>query len=239
MKAIVLAGGRGSRLAPYTLALPKPLVAIGNMPLIEIITRQLIISGFTEIIFSLGYLGELIKAYFETHSFFSKMINILFVQEEFPMGTAGSISLVPELDQTFMVINGDVLTTLDFNALIHYHRQSNAALTIAGHEKRIQMDLGVLELESHTNKVIGYIEKPEYIYPVSMGIYVYEPEILSFIPKGKYLDFPELVLRLIKNQQKVVCYQNKALWLDIGKHEDYAHAQVVFESRRSDFRLWE
>ncbi len=236
MKAVILAGGRGTRLAPYTTVFPKPLVPVGNMPILEIIIRQLIAAGFSEVILSLGYLGELIRAFFETHKKLSNKIDIQYITEEHPLGTAGSLSLIPNLDETFMVMNGDVLTTLDYNALIQYHKNSGASLTIAGHSKGVKINLGVLQLNENTDQVCGYIEKPEYHYQVSMGVYVYEPKILELIPKNEYFDFPSLVLALLDKGEKVVCYKNNDIWLDIGRPEDYAYAQEVFETHFKELK---
>ncbi len=239
MKAVILAGGRGTRLAPYTTVFPKPLVPVGNMPILEIIIRQLIAAGFTSVVLSVGYLNELIQAFFLNHKKLSDMIDIQFVTEEEPMGTAGSLTMIPHLDETFLVMNGDVLSTLDFKNLVSFHKESGGILTIAGYQKKMKIDLGVLELNSEGNTVTGYIEKPEHVYPVSMGIYVYEPEAVDYIPKGQYFDFPDLVHKLLDSGKKVSCYRNNDLWLDIGRPEDYVHAQQVFEHHYKEFRLVE
>lgn len=235
MKAVILAGGRGTRLAPYTAVLPKPLVPIGNIPILEVIIRQLITSGFTSVTLTLGHLGELIRAYFAAQKNLSRRIEIQYVDEEQPTGTAGSLKSVTDLPETFLVMNGDVLTTIDYQALINYHHASGACLTIAGHQKAVNIDLGLLRLRD--NEVVDYIEKPRYVYPVSMGIYVYDRRALEHIPAGQHFDFPELVLKLIANQQKVVCFESDVLWLDIGRREDYAEAQEVFEKNQNLFRL--
>lgn len=239
MKAVILAGGRGTRLAPYTMVFPKPLVPIGDKPILEIIVRQLIAAGFTSVTMTLGYLGELIRAFFANHNKLSNLIDLQFVDEEQPTGTAGSLTMVTDLTETFLVMNGDVLTTLDYKTLLDYHRTSGALLTIAGHQKQVKIDLGVLQLhrDNGYSEVCGYIEKPEYVYPVSMGVYVYEPRVLEFIPKNEYFDFPSLVLELIEKGEKVACYENDALWLDIGRPEDYANAQQLFEQNFDKFNL--
>ena len=239
MKAVILAGGRGTRLKPYTTVLPKPLVPVGNMPILEIIIRQLIAAEFTSVTLAVGYLGELIQAFFTNHKKLSSIIDIQYVAEEQPMGTAGPLKKVPNLEETFLVMNGDVLSTIDINKLITFHQEQSAILTIAGYQKKVKIDLGVLNLDSSGRIVIGYDEKPEHIYPVSMGFYVYEPEALDYIPPNQYFDFPELVLKLIESGKKVVCYQNNDIWLDIGRPEDHALAQEVFELHRKQFRLAE
>jgi NDP-mannose synthase len=235
MKAVILAGGRGTRLAPYTTILPKPLVPVGNIPILEVIIRQLIAGGFESVTLTLGHLGELIRAFFAAHKTLSRRIDLQFVDEEQPTGTAGSLRLVPDLPDTFLVMNGDVLTTIDYSRLIGFHRRSGAWLTIASHRKQVNIDLGVLQLQD--GEVIGYLEKPEYIYPVSMGIYVYDRRALEYIPPNQHFDFPELVLKLLFHKKKVACFESDAVWLDIGRREDYASAQDVFEKNQDQFRM--
>ncbi len=234
MKAIILAGGRGTRLAPYTTVFPKPLVPVGEQPIIEILVRQLIGHGITDITLSVGYLAELIKAYFEQRPLLMEKLRLSYVLEEKPTGTAGSLAQVSGLDETFLVMNGDVLTTLNFQKLISHHREQGAALTIAMHPKHVKIDLGVL-VTDHMGFVTDYREKPEMDYLVSMGIYVYEPRVLSYIEPGSYLDFPDLVLRLINAGERVAGYESKDIWLDIGRHEDYQLAVQQFEEHRAEF----
>jgi NDP-sugar pyrophosphorylase family protein len=233
MKAVILAGGRGTRLAPYTAGLPKPLVPVGNIPILEVIVRQLIASGFVSVTLTLGHLGELIRAFFASHKTLSGQINLEFVDEEHPTGTAGSLRLVPDLPETFLVMNGDVLTTIDYLHLINFHRESGAWLTIASHRKQVNIDLGVLQLQG--DEVVDYIEKPEYVYPVSMGIYVYDRRALEYIPPNQYFDFPELVLKLLAHKKKVACFKSDAIWLDIGRRDDYEAAHEVFEKNQDQF----
>ena len=235
MKAVILAGGRGTRLTPYTTILPKPLVPVGNIPILEVIIRQLIKSGFAGVTLTLGHLGELIRAFFAANKSLSRQINIQFVAEEEPTGTAGSVRQVPDLPDTFLVMNGDILTTLDYLRLMDFHRKSGAWLTIASHQKQINIDLGVLKLRG--NKIVGYLEKPEYTYPVSMGIYVYDRRVLDYIPPNRYFDFPNLVLKLLARKKKVACFKSDALWLDIGRREDFLSAQEIFERNPAQFRM--
>lgn len=235
MKAVILAGGRGVRLAPYTTTLPKPLVRLGDVPILEVIIRQLIASGFSSVTLSLGHLGEMIRAFFAANENLGRQIDLQFVEEEQPTGTAGSLLLIPDLPETFLVMNGDVLTTIDYVSLINFHRTTGAWLTIAGHRKQIDIDLGVMRIQG--GEVVDYIEKPQYVYPVSMGVYVYDRRALEFIPSGRHFDFPELVLKLIAAQKKVACFEPDALWLDIGRREDYAEAQKVFAKNLDRFLI--
>jgi NDP-sugar pyrophosphorylase family protein len=161
-------------------------------------------------------------------------MKIDFVEEEEPTGTAGSLASVPELDGTFLVMNGDILTNLDYAALVKAHRESGAVLTIAAHKKRVKIDLGILEVTAE-GRVTGYIEKPTLHYPVSMGIYVYDASVLQHIRKGEYLDFPSLVLKLIGAEQAVNAWANDATWLDLGRHEDLLEATQLFGTGRYDF----
>jgi NDP-sugar pyrophosphorylase family protein len=231
MKAIILAGGKGARLRPYTKILPKPLMPIGDMPILEILLRQMKRTGLIdEAILTVGYLEELLRAFFKDGQRFGLKIDYSF--EEHPLGTAGPLSLIEGLKETFLVTNGDVLTTLDMAELVRYHRENGAAATIAMHARQIKVDLGVLELDGN-NQVEGYIEKPTYDFNVSMGIYVFEPGVLDFIPKNEYLDFPNLVLKLLAAGEKVMGYPFSGYWQDLGRQEDYEQAVDEFERMRS------
>jgi NDP-sugar pyrophosphorylase family protein len=237
MKAVVLAGGRGTRLAPYTTVLPKPLVPVGEVPILEIVLRQLIAAGITDVTLSLGHLAELIQAFLSQRKALADRLNLSFLVEDEPLGTAGPLRRIEGLDSTFLVMNGDVLTTLDFGRLIAFHREQGAALTIAGHQKCVKIDLGVLQLDAGGTRVEGYAEKPEHLYPVSMGVYVYEPRALAAIPPEGHYDFPELVLKLIAQGEAVACYRNDDIWLDIGRPSDHARAGEVFAAHRDAFRM--
>ena len=234
MKAVILAGGKGTRLTPYTTVFPKPLVPLGHRPILDIIIRQLAYYGICDVVLTLGYLAELIQAYFNNVNGELQKVNISYVREKKPTGTAGSLSLVPGLNETFLVMNGDILTTLNYSKLIAYHREKKGILTIGMHMKPVKIDLGVLETDSN-GILTGYIEKPEKIYSVSMGIYVYEPEVLKYIEPNRYLDFPNLVLRLLENGERVVGYPCDDFWMDIGRQEDYVRAQKEFELRKENF----
>jgi NDP-sugar pyrophosphorylase family protein len=227
MRAVILAGGRGTRLAPYTTIFPKPLVPIGERPILEIIVRQLVAHGFDEITLSIGHLGELIEAYFHTGQRNLPSLRLDYVRESEPLGTAGPLSLIPRLDETFLVMNGDVLTTLDYGALAETHRRSGAALTVATHLKEVRIDLGVLDTDAE-GYCTGYREKPTLEHEVSMGVYCYEPRVLSHIEAGKYLDFPDLVRRLLDAGERVATFRSTDYWLDIGRREDYELAQSAF-----------
>jgi NDP-mannose synthase len=234
MKTVILAGGKGTRLAPYTTIFPKPLVPIGDRPILEIIIRQLTSQGFGDILLSVGHLGELIEAYFQNGHRNIPGLNLTYFREAQPLGTAGSLAMIPGLNETFLAMNGDILTTLNYGNLVEHHRSHRAALTIAMHRKDINIDLGVLETNDGGD-LISYREKPLYSFDVSMGVYVYEPHILRYIPKGQYLDFPDLVRLLLDMGEKVSGFQSQDYWLDIGRREDYELAQREYQFRSAEF----
>ncbi len=221
--AVILAGGRGTRLAPFTAVFPKPLVPIGDIPIIEIIVRQLAASGFNELIFSVGHLAPLIEAYFLSHPLRERGVSITYAREDRPMGTAGSLALLSGLPEAFLVLNGDVLTTLHFGSFLENHEHSGALLTVATHRKQIKLQLGVIEC--HGQRITNYIEKPTLEHQVSMGVYGYRRSALAYLPKGERFDFPDLVLTLLKNGELVRAYPCSDEWLDIGNPDDYARAQ--------------
>jgi len=232
MKAVVLAGGKGTRLAPYTKILPKPLMPIGDMPVLEVLLRQMKGSGVDEVILTVGHLAELLRAFFGDGRQFG--VKIAYSYEDSPLGTAGPLSLIDGLDDTFLVMNGDVLTNLHLADLVAFHKANEATATIAMHRRQVKIDLGVIQCNGGP-EVVGYIEKPIYDYMVSMGIYVFEPRILRYIPRGEYLDFPNLVHRLLGAQEKVVGYPFEGYWQDLGRHDDYEQANLDFDRLRAEF----
>lgn len=232
MRAIVLAGGKGTRLRPYTTVFPKPLVPIGDVPILEVVIRQLASHGFTKITLAVGHLAGLIEAFFQDGSRFG--VEIDYSLEDKPLGTAGPISLISNLDEDFLVMNGDELTTLSYSELIRQHRQEKAAATIAVHTKDMKVNLGVLELTPES-MVSRYIEKPTYTHRVSMGIYIFSPRILEHIPHNEHMDFPDLIQILLDRKEKVFAYQSTDYWLDIGRHSEYQEAVEEFEAKKHLF----
>lgn len=232
MKAIILAGGKGTRLLPYTKVIPKPLMPIGDMPILEVLVHQVKQAGVDEIILSVGHLASLLRAFFQDGSQLGTSIKYSY--EETPLGTVGPLRLIQGLDDTFLLMNGDILTDLDFADLVAHHKKSGAVVTIAMNSKPVRIDLGVLEL-SNLNDITGYIEKPTIDYHVSMGIYVFEPSALPYIPENTYFDFPTLILKLLENGQKVTGYPFKGYWQDLGRPDDYEHAIADFETMKDNF----
>jgi len=221
MKTVILAGGRGTRLAPYTSVLPKPLLPVGERAILEILVEQLRHSGFTDITLSVGHLAHLIRAVFENGP--SRGVELDYVHEESPLGTAAPLRLVDGLDETFLVMNGDVLTKLDLRELVRSHHERGHEMTIASHERRTRFDYGVIEADDE-GRVLAFSEKPEVTSLVSMGIYVMEPQVLDAIPEDTYFDFPELVHALVREGRSVGVYAYSGYWRDLGRHEDYAAA---------------
>jgi NDP-mannose synthase len=224
-QAIILAGGRGTRLAPYTSVLPKPLMPIGDRAILELVVDQLVARGVKKVSFCVGHLAHLIQAVFDQRR--SGDVEIVYVHEAEALGTAAPLRLVEGLDSTFIVMNGDVLTTLDYGDLVRYHRESGNVLTIATHERSIKIDYGMLHLDVR-ERVRDFEEKPEIFSPVSMGVYVMEPSVLELIPDGQAFDFPDLVRALLRTDEPVGAYRFKGMWFDIGRADDYENAVTAW-----------
>jgi NDP-mannose synthase len=226
MRAVILAGGKGTRLRPYTAVLPKPLVPVADRPILELVIRQLARNGFTRIDLSVGHLGGLIKAYLD-HIELPDGLELEYVWEDEPLGTAGALRLVEDLDTPFLAMNGDVLTTLDYAQLMRFHNGSEAQLTIATHGKKVNIDLGVVH--SDDGYVTEYVEKPSMKYDVSMGVYVYDPEVLELIPERRF-DFPDVVNALLEADKKVAVYTGPGVWFDIGTVGEHERATAEIEA---------
>lgn len=234
MQALILAGGRGTRLRPYTVVLPKPLMPVGDYPILEIILRQLRTAGVSDVILAVGHLGQLFQAFFEDGRRFGLRISYSF--EERPLGTAGPIALcLDRLDEDFLVMNGDLLTTLRYADLFAWHRRQSAAATIALCRRDVKIDFGVIESDEN-RRLLRYIEKPTYEFEVSMGINVFRKRsIAPFLERDVPLDIPELMMRLHGAGELVSCFSEPCSWLDIGRIDDYQAATEIFESRREEF----
>jgi lipopolysaccharide/colanic/teichoic acid biosynthesis glycosyltransferase/dTDP-glucose pyrophosphorylase len=225
VQVVILAGGRGTRLAPYTSILPKPLMPVGDRSILETIIDQLSEQGVRSVNLCVGYLSHLIRTVFDHRP--PDGVDISYVQEQDPLGTAAPLRLIEGLEDTFIVMNGDVLTTLDFEDLLRHHRENDNVVTIATHDRRIKIDYGMLHLDSD-DRVREYEEKPEIVSPVSMGIYVMEPEALDYLPSEGYFDFPNLVEVLLEADERVGAYRYGGLWFDIGRHSDYEKAVAAW-----------
>ena len=231
VRVVILAGGRGARLAPLTSVLPKPLMPIGDRAIIELLVSRLVAAGAEKLTLCVGYLSHLIRAVLNDGS--KHGIEISYVTENVPLGTAAPLRLVPKLDNTFLVMNGDVLTTLDFAELVAAHRAAGNTITIATHSRRVRIDYGVLHHDEDADghrRLTSIEEKPELPVTVSMGIYVLEPRALEFIPEKGYFDFPHLVEALLAAGEPVGVHVYEGLWYDIGRREDYEEAALAWES---------
>jgi NDP-sugar pyrophosphorylase family protein len=223
------------RLRPYTAVIPKPLMPVGDRPVLDIVVRQLKHAGFERITIATGYLAELIEAFFGDGSNYG--IPIDYHRETEPLGTVGALALMDGLDDNFLVMNGDTLTDMDYTGLLDRHSNSGAAATIATTEREIQISLGVLHFDESngsddSHRLTGYTEKPQIKYQASMGVYCFSPEAISYIKPGERLDFPDLILRLLAEGKEVRGWVCKDYWLDIGRHDDYEQAQSEFDRMR-------
>ncbi|GAA2252797.1 nucleoside-diphosphate-sugar pyrophosphorylase [Streptomyces ruber] len=231
MHAVILAGGKGVRLRPYTTALPKPLVPIGDQhAILEIVLRQLAAAGFTSCTLAIGHLGEIIRAYVGDGSQWGMTID--YATEDSPLGTMGPLlTMRDRLPEEFLVMNGDILTDLDYADVLRRHRESGAPLTIATYARTVKIDFGVLTTDD--SKVVGFTEKPNLDYRVSMGVYGLSRATLDSYTAGLPLGFDELVLDLLDAQNPPHAYEFGGYWLDIGRPDDYDRANAEFTSRKS------
>jgi len=234
MQVIVMAGGRGTRLGPYTATFPKPLVPVGDMPILELLLRQLKAAGVTEVILAVNHLHHLLRAFFGDGERLG--LAIRYSLEDQPLGTAGPIGAVlGQLDENFFVTNGDLLTTLDFAAMLKAHEQSGADATVASFRRQVKSEFGILETDA-AMRMTGYLEKPVQEHLVSMGLYVLRRDAVSpFLAPGQRLDMPDLMRMLVAEGRHVLCHAPECFWLDIGRPEDYAQAQAIFDKDRGAF----
>lgn len=229
-RAVVLAGGRGTRLAPYTQVLPKPLMPIGEQAILEIVLGQLGEAGVTDVTLSVGYLAHLIQAVLDHATHLD--VDLRYVHEQEPLGTAAPLRLIDGLTDTFIAMNGDVLTDLSYDEMVAHHRAQGSLLTIATHERVVKIDYGVLAVDA-SGRLCSFQEKPEIRTTVSMGIYVVEPEALEYIPASGHFDLPQLVQALMDDGQPVGTFRHDGLWFDIGRQEDYATAATAWLDREA------
>lgn len=232
MQAVILAGGKGSRLAPYTTVFPKPLMPVGDMPIVEVVLHQLKYYGINRVTLAVGHLAELIKTFFGNGKKLG--LEVRYSVEDIPLGTVGPLTLIDDLDETFLLMNGDVLTTLNYRDLIDFHRREKGAATIATKIRSVNIDFGIVKMDNSC-ELIDYIEKPTMDYHVSMGIYVFQSAVLKYLKKGEYCDFPDLIKKLLANGERVISYPFEGHWLDIGRPEDYQRASEEFDLRKHEF----
>ena len=225
-RAIILAGGKGTRLKPYTIALPKPLVPIDELPILEIVIRQLAQQGFDHITITINHLSELIKAFFGDGSKWN--IKIDYSLEEKPLSTMGPLTLIKDLPENFLIMNGDVLTDLNFGNFLDDHSSEKNLFTISSYTRVEKSEYGVLETNTK-NELINFFEKPEHQIQVSMGVYAANKKIISLIPKDTFFGFDHLMLKLIEHAKHPTVKPFKGYWMDIGRPDDYQRAFDDFE----------
>jgi NDP-sugar pyrophosphorylase family protein len=235
MKAVIMAGGKGTRLRPYTYVLPKPLMPVDRFPVLELVIRQLAHNGFHHIILSTGYMSELIKSFCGNGERFG--VKIEYSYEPKPLGTAGPLGLLrKKLDSTFLVINGDILVAVDFADFLKNHRESKALLTMGLKRRSHNIQFGLVELDEQA-RVRSYIEKPTQEYIVSTGINLMEPEVLDYINPKEQLDMPDLVNQLIRDGKKIHGYVNDGLWLHLSRPDDFESANENLENIIKELKL--
>jgi NDP-sugar pyrophosphorylase family protein len=231
-RAIILAGGKGTRLKPYTIVLPKPLVPIGELPILEIVLRQLKQQGFTHITMAVNHMAELIMAFFGDGSKWG--IKIDYSMEDKPLSTMGPLKLIKDLPNNFLVMNGDILTDLKYGQFFDQHVQHDHIFTISSFTRRDKSEYGILETnEQHT--LTAFKEKPESTFEVSMGIYALNKRVLDFIPDDTFFGFDHLMYALIENNKKVAVNNHDGIWLDIGRPVDFQNAIDLFEKEGDKF----
>jgi NDP-sugar pyrophosphorylase family protein len=227
VRAIILAGGKGTRLKPYTVTIPKPLVPIGGeMPILEIIIRQLAISGFDHITLAVNHLANLIMAFFGDGSLWN--IKIDYSLEESPLSTIGPLTLIPDLPDNFLVMNGDILCNLNYLNFYNYHIQADNDVTVSTFKRESKIDFGVLQYNEE-NLICSFTEKPTYYFDVSMGVYCLNRRVVEQLAKGEPYGFDNLMIDGIKNKNKILVKPFDGYWLDIGRPEDYENANENYD----------
>jgi NDP-mannose synthase len=225
MMAVILAGGKGTRLKPFSMTIPKPLLPLGDFPILEVVLRQLSGAGFKRVVITLGHMAHLFASTIGNGSELGLKID--YCREDEPLGTAGSLRLVEGLEDNFLVMNGDLLTTLNYRELLNKHVINKACGTIALHRREVHIDYGVIEIDEDGN-LKNYIEKPTVPYAVSMGINILNRRCTDFIPNACKFDMPQLMMAMSRAGEKVICHETDCYWQDIGRFDDYQHASEDF-----------
>ena len=231
-RAVILAGGKGTRLRPYTVVLPKPLMPIGEYPILEIVIRQLANHGFGHVTLAVNHQAELIKAFFGDGSKWG--VRIDYSLEDRPLGTMGPLRLIEDLPQHFLVMNGDILTDLDYATFYADHVAACELFTISSHHREQRIDYGTLEIDTD-QRLRQFSEKPVMSYEVSMGVYMVSRDILPYVPVGELYGFDQLMLVLLAGGKTVRVKPFSGYWLDIGRPDDYAQAIEEFDSMKHRF----
>ena len=228
-RAVILAGGKGTRLRPYTVVLPKPLMPVGEFPILEVIIRQLARSGYSRVTLAVNHQAELIKAFFGNGDKWA--LDIDYSLEDRPLGTMGPLKLIRDLPEKFLVMNGDTLTDLNYGAFYDRHVPEADLFSISSHVREHVVDYGVLETDPN-GRLVAFREKPHLTYEVSMGVYMCSRELLEYIPAGESFGFDQLMLDLIRVGKPARVVRHSGYWLDIGRPDDYAQAIEDFDRLR-------
>lgn len=231
-RAVLLAGGMGTRLRPYTVVLPKPLMPIGDYPILEVVVRQLVRHGFTHVTIAVNRQAELIKAFFGDGSRWNMHID--YSREDKPLGTMGALRLIPDLPENFLVMNGDVLTDLDYSAFYDAHVADGKRFTISAYERVAKIDYGVLESDAG-HLLRGFREKPSTTFEVSMGVYMVNRAVVPYIATDELYGFDDLMRDMLAANDPVRVRRFDGYWLDIGRPDDYAQAIEEFGAMKSRF----
>jgi NDP-sugar pyrophosphorylase family protein len=231
-RAVILAGGKGTRLRPYTVVLPKPLMPIGEFPILEVIIRQLVQHGFDHVTLAVNHQAEIIRAFFQNGAKWG--IKIDYSLEDKPLSTMAPLRLIKDLPENFLVMNGDILTDLSFSDLYEEHVGNNSIFTISSHVREQKIDYGVLE-KNADGYLSGFREKPKSCFLVSMGVYMASRRIMQFIPEDKIYGFDHLMLDLIASGQPAAVREFEGYWLDIGRPDDYMQAIEEFDQMKPRF----
>jgi len=222
MRVVIQCGGKGTRLRPYTSVLPKPLMPIGARPVLELLLKSLRRHALEDVYITTGYLGHLIQSFCGNGRQWG--MNIHYTTEPEPLGTVGALSLLRDsIDDTFLMLNGDVLTDLDLRKFTTCHRAHGGAVTIATTTRATRMDYGVID--DTDGRVTRFLEKPTLKHRVSMGVYCMEPSVISLVPPGTPFGFDDMVFCMMGRQAPVHTYHHNGLWLDVGRIEDFQKAQ--------------
>jgi NDP-sugar pyrophosphorylase family protein len=233
-QAVIMAGGKGTRLHPYSALFPKPLMPLGDMPILELLLRRMKAAGIREVIIAVNHLRHLIEAYFGDGAAIG--LNLIYSNEDKPLGTAGALGhMLDLLDETFLLANGDLLTTMDLKRMALSHFAEGADASIGIYERENKIDFGLIEFDQD-NRLCAYREKPTSKYYVSMGVYILQREaVRPHVRHVDYLDMPNLLLEIKASDGNVVCFRDNCVWLDIGRPDDFALAQKMFEQDRAAF----
>jgi len=230
IRAVIQAGGRGTRLMPYTLVLPKPIMPVGESPVIEILLKWLRRNGITDVNMTIGYLGALIRTFCGDGSTWDMKIE--YYEEKEPLGTVGSLPMMPrKFDDTFLVLNGDVITDVNLRKMKEFHKEKSCPLTVAVTTKKVHVDLGVIDAADSI--ITKFREKPVLEFCVSMGIYIMEPTILEYIPKGIAFGFDDLVHALMAENRPIAVFNHDGYWMDIGRPDDFRTVQEEYETHKN------